>query len=79
MQWCGEEGKVFQNRIFNLFLESQSAFGLNNKHNIKKIQTAISRKSNPGGKVGFAGTDRDKQHKSSPRLRQPAVCDSGRG
>ena len=78
MQWCGKVGEVSRDRIFNLFLESKSAFGYD-KHIITEIQTTISRKSNPRGEVGFAGTNRDKQHKSSPRLRQPAVCDSGRG
>ena len=44
-----------------------------------QIQIYIFRKSNPGGEVGFARSDRDKQHKSAPWIRQPAVCDSRRG
>ena len=61
MQWCGKVGEVSRDRIFNLFLESKSAFGYD-KHIITEIQTTISRKSNPGGQVGFAGTNSDKQH-----------------
>ena len=61
MQWCGKIGEVSRDRIFNLFLESKSAFGYN-KHIIKEIQTTISRKSNPGGEVGFARSDRDNKH-----------------
>ena len=40
MQWCGKVGEVSRDRIFNLFLESKSAFGYN-KHIIKEIQTLI--------------------------------------
>ena len=52
MVWKSRE--VFRVRIFILCLVSQSAFGFNNKHNIKKykqLQSGLSSRAKHGGTV----------------------------